>query len=422
MAKASLTGHTRSLAALDIGSSKVCCLIAHVRGDGTAQVRGVGHQLSRGVKSGGIVDLEAVETSILNAVHQAEKLAGETIEGVIANVSAGTPQSEILRVDVSLAGRAADEGDIRRVLEQASRIDEPDDRELIHSIPIGYAIDGTPGIRDPRGMYGARLGVNVHVVTAATGAVRNLVNCVGRCHLDIDMLVTAPIASGLACLVEDEMDLGVTVVDMGGGTTTVAVFFDGHCVFVDQIPVGGLHVTNDIARGLSTPVAQAERLKTLYGSCTAAPRDAREMIDVPQVGESDSEARAGGGNPIPRALLISIIRPRIEETLELVRHQLDASGFSKVAGRRVVLTGGASQLQGLRELSQVMLDKQVRLGRPMRLPGLGEASSGPEMSTAAGMIGYALLQQADLPARPVSGTQKPGTLFDRVGQWLRENF
>jgi len=418
MAKAGLKGQTQTIATLDIGSSKVCCLIAHVGGDGAARVRGIGHQLARGVKSGGIVDLDAVETSILNAVHQAETLAGETIEGVVVNMSAGAPHSEILGVDVPLAGRAADEGDIRRVLEQASRIDEPADRELIHSIPIGYAIDDNRGIRDPRGMFGSRLGVNIHVVTASTGAVRNLVNCVGRCHLDIDMLVAAPIASGLSCLVDDEMDLGVTLVDMGGGTTTIAVFFDGHCVFVDQIPIGGNHVTNDIARGLSTPLIQAERLKTLYGSCNSAPRDEREMIDVPQVGEAED----GEANQIPRSLLIGIIRPRVEETLELVRSRLDKSGFSKVAGRRVVLTGGASQMQGLRELAQLILDKQVRMGRPMRLQGLGEASSGPEMATAAGMIGYALLQNADLPARPVAGHQKPGTLFDRVGQWLRENF
>jgi cell division protein FtsA len=258
----------------------------------------------------------------------------------------------------------------------------------------------------------------MHVVTAATSAVRNAANCIGRCHLDIAGIVVSPYAAGLACLVEDETELGVTVVDMGGGTTTVAVFYDGNLVFADSIPVGGGHVTNDIARGLSTPIAHAERMKTLYGSAIASSADEREMITVPQVGE-DEESQA---NHVPKSLLVGIIAPRLEETFELVRDRLDQSGFDKVAGRRVVLTGGACQLPGTRELAGLILDKQIRTGRPLRITGLAEATGGPAFSTAAGLVHFALSERAEIPRAGRALAEAPSGLIGRFGNWIRENF
>jgi cell division protein FtsA len=381
-------------------------------------VVGIGHQLSRGVKSGAIIDMDEAELAILTAVHAAEKMSAETIDEVMVNLSGGYPASQTVGVEVAIAGHEVGDSDLRRVLEHGRGIDVGPDRQVIHSIPVGYAIDGNRGIRDPRGMYGDRLGVSMHIVTAAAGAARNIATCVNRCHLEVAALVVSPYASGLATLVEDEKDLGVTVIDMGGGTTSIAVFFDGQVVFTDSVAIGGNHVTSDIARGLSTPLAHAERMKTLYGSALTSPSDERELINVPQIGEDGS----GTSNQVAKSILVGIIQPRLEETFELVRARLEASGFDKLAGRRVVLTGGAAQLTGARELAQLVLDKQVRMGRPIRISGLAESTAGPAFSTAAGLIAYAIRREAELRPQLRPERAPSQSLFDRVGGWLRENF
>jgi len=418
MRKARMSNGGEAVAVLDVGTTKVCCFIARQGDDAKPRVVGIGHQLSRGLRGGAIVDMEQAEASILAAVHAAEQMAGETLRDVTVNVAGGHPASQTIGVEVAIAGHEVGDGDLRKVIDQGRLYDAAADRRLIHSIPVGYTIDGSRGIRDPRGMYGERLGVDMHVVTAASGPVRNLTTCIARCHLDIRALVVSPYAAGLAALVDDEMDLGVCVVDMGGGTTTLAVFFDGNVVYTDSIPAGGQHVTSDIARGLSTPLAHAERMKTLYGNCVPSPADEREMITVPQVGEED-RAQA---NTIPKTILVGIIQPRLEETFELVRSRLEMSGFDKIAGRRIVLTGGASQLAGVRELAQLVLDKQVRMGRPIRLAGLAEATGGPAFAVGAGLIAYARRASADemRPAR--SQPDSANGLFGRLGSWFKENF
>jgi cell division protein FtsA len=418
MRKPRLTTRKGLIAALDIGSSKICCLIAKIEESGRAAVVGIGHQLSRGVKSGAIIDMDEAELAILTAVHAAEKMSAETIDEVMVNLSGGYPASQTVGVEVAIAGHEVGDSDLRRVLEHGRGIDVGPDRQVIHSIPVGYAIDGNRGIRDPRGMYGDRLGVSMHIVTAAAGAARNIATCVNRCHLEVAALVVSPYASGLATLVEDEKDLGVTVIDMGGGTTSIAVFFDGQVVFTDSVAIGGNHVTSDIARGLSTPLAHAERMKTLYGSALTSPSDERELINVPQIGEDGS----GTSNQVAKSILVGIIQPRLEETFELVRARLEASGFDKLAGRRVVLTGGAAQLTGARELAQLVLDKQVRMGRPIRISGLAESTAGPAFSTAAGLIAYAIRREAELRPQLRPERAPSQSLFDRVGGWLRENF
>jgi cell division protein FtsA len=416
---AKLNGKSRSgtVAALDIGSTKTCCFIARSDG-GKPRVVGIGHQVAKGVRAGAIIDMDAAETSIVAAVNAAEKMANDTLSQVIVNLSAGQPSSETIGVEVAISGHEVGEIDLRRVLEQGGHAGEDAERELVHSIPVGYTIDGNRGIKDPRGMFGDRLGASMHVVTAAAGAVRNLKTVVERAHLDIEKLVVSPYASGLASLVEDEVDLGVTVIDMGGGTTSLAVFFDGAVVHTDMVPVGGCHVTNDVARGLSTPLIEAERLKTLYGSAISSAADERELIDVPLVGE-DNRSQP---NHVPKSYLNQIIQPRLEETFELVRGQLEASGFDKLAGRRVVLTGGASQLQGVRELAAAVLDKQVRLGRPIGMAGLAESACGPAFATAAGLIAYAVGEITDRAGRMPVRVPASAGLIGRFGHWLRENF
>jgi cell division protein FtsA len=410
-------------AALDIGSSKVCCFIARVDDESRPRVIGIGQQASRGIKNGSIVDLEMAETSVLNAVHAAEQMAGETIDRVVVNLSGGYPASSTVGVEVSLNGHEVGEADLRRAVAyghqtQLQRQNDDHGRQMIHSIPTGYSIDGNRGIRDPRGMFGEQLGVHMHIITASAGAVRNVSTCIERCHLQPAAFVVSPYASGLASLVEDELELGVTVIDMGGGTTTIAVFYENNVIFTDVIPVGGNHVTSDIARGLSTPLAHSERMKTLYGHVVAAPADERELIDVPQVGEED----AAGSQQIPRSLLVGIIQPRVEETLELVRSRLELSGFDKIAGRRVVLTGGACQLPGTRELASTVLDKQVRIGRPAHVSGLAEATAGPAYATCAGLLNYAVTAEAAMPGEASPEPRELGGLVGRLGHWLREHF
>ncbi len=409
------------IAALDVGTTKICCFIARVDDEGNLRVVGIGHHSADGVRAGTIVDVEAAEMSILAAVQAAEQMAGEQIRDVIVNLSGGQPESNTLNFDVSIAGHEVSDGDVRKVLAHGRNQSETVERELIHCIPVGYTIDGSRGIRDPRGMYGERLGINMHLITAATGAVRTLVTCIQRCHLEVAALIVSPYASALSALVEDEMNLGATVIDMGGGTTSIAVFYDGKLVHSDSVPIGGAHVTSDIARGLSTPLAHAERMKTLYGSAVPAPADAHDMIDVPLVGEED-RAQA---NHVPRSILVNIIQPRLEETLEHIRARLEASGCDKVAGRRVVLTGGASQLQGVQELAAGVLDKQVRRGRPLRISGLAEATGGPAFATCAGLLTYAVSKHVEAPMLAPRGrndSDEPAGMFGRFGVWLRENF
>ena len=402
------------VAALDVGTTKVCCFIAKLEAK-EPRIVGIGHQVSRGVKNGVIVDLDAASHSILTAVHAAEQMAGEEIAEIVVNISGAIGASRLVKAEIAMGGREIMDRDMRRVLELGYRIKEPAERTVIHSVPVGFSIDGSRGIRDPRGMFGQKLAVNMNIVTAASGGLRNLARCIGRCHLEIAALVASPYAAGLACLVEDESELGVTVVDMGGGTTTIAVFFDGNLVFTDSVPVGGSHVTNDIARGLSTPIAHAERMKTLFGSAISSTADERETISVPQVGEDDDQA-----NHVPKSLLVGIIAPRLEETFELVRDRLESSGFDKIVGRRIVLTGGACQLPGTRELAALILDKQIRIGRPLRVQGLAEATNGPAFSTAAGLIHFALSERAEIPRHGRALTEEPNGVIGRFGHWLRE--
>ena len=402
------------IAGLDIGSSKTCCFIGRAEAD-APRIIGIGHQLSRGVRGGTIVDLDAACESIGNAILAAEEMAGETIQRVVVGLSGGFAASRIVKAELDFAAREITNSDMRLVLDRGFQMREAGDRQVIHSIPVGFSVDDSRGIRDPRGMIGERLGVNMHIVTASSATVRNHSVAIGRAHLEVDALVVSPYASGLACLVDDEIRLGVTVIDMGGGTTTIAVFFDGNLIFADAVPVGGMHVTNDVARGLSTPVAHAERIKVLFGSAIRATLDDRQTIAVPAIGEEED----GHVNHVPKSMLVSIIAPRIEETFEMVRDRLEASGSDKIAGRRVVLTGGACQLHGVRELAGTILDKQARLGRPSRVAGLAESTHGPAFSAPAGLLHFAMSERAERE-RPLLA--QPKGVFGRMTHWLRENF
>lgn len=411
------------VAALDIGSSKIACFIARIVDDkGGFEILGVGHQASAGIKNGSVVDLDAAEAAIRHTVHAAENMAatftrGYPLREVILNVPGVHARSYRFDVDIQVMGHEVTDSDISRAVAQAQNYAVKGDQELVHTIAAGYCIDGSNGIRDPRGLYGETMEAHIHMVTAESGAMRNFSTCTGRSHLDIAALCASPYAAGLASLVEDEMDLGCTVIDMGGGVTSLAVFQGGALIHCDAVPAGGQHVTSDIARGLTTTIAAAERLKTLYGGAMGAGTDENEMIDVPQIGED----RHTHPNHVPRSLLIGIIQPRLEEIFELVRARLRDAGLNGAEGRRVVLTGGASQVPGMRELAQLVLDKQVRLGRPIRIAGLPDAVSGPAFATTAGLLTYVSERSHEMPAE-VMAQAIPGSLWERVRYWVRENW
>lgn len=414
---------------LDIGSSKVVCLIAHLKPvDGssvlpnrthTAELVGFGHQRSRGVKGGSIVDLDAAEQAIRLAVDAAERMSGLTVESLIVNLSTGKLASEAYAASVTIGGHEVEDSDIHRVLDAGSAHSIREGRSVVHALPIGFSLDDARGIRDPRGMLGDTLGVDMHVVTAESAPVRNILLCIERCHLHVDAVVATPYASGLAALVDDEAELGVAVIDMGGGTTSLAVFHEGRFIHADCVAVGGNHVTNDIARGLATPISHAERLKTLHGSPLPCPSDEREFLTVPHTGEDGDVP-----SQVPRSQLVRIIRPRIEETLELVRDRLVASGFAATAGRCVVLTGGACQLTGVTEVARRVLGKQVRIGRPLGISGLPEAGKGPAFCAAVGLVVYPQVAQIEQfePKRAKYLRTGTGGYLSRVGSWIRDSF
>lgn len=411
------------IAALDVGSSKISCFIGRVLSeDGQMDVVGIGHQASRGIKAGTVIDLDAAEAAIRQTVHAAEHMAAETMRGyplreVIVNMPALHAHSHAMAVSVQILGQQVTDNDIRRALAKAQDHLPTQDSELIHTIPIAYRLDGKEGITDPRGMVGQTLDVSIHMVTSELAALKNMATCIERSHLDIVSMCLSPYAAGLSALVEDELELGCTVIDMGGGLTSFAVFQGGALLFADAIPIGGQHVTNDIARGLTTSIADAERIKTLYGSAMATSSDERELIDVPLLGEENHTAP----NHVPRSLLVGIIQPRLEEIFEHVRARLHDSGVAGAAGRRLVLTGGASQLPGMRDLAQRILDKQVRLGRPLALTGLADSVSGPAFVVTAGLLNYLTQRAHEMPAEIMAHVEH-GSVWERVKVWLRENW
>ncbi|MEM0908831.1 MAG: cell division protein FtsA, partial [Pseudomonadota bacterium] len=339
-------GRSSVACVLDVGTTKIACLIARLKPAAedellagrthSIEVIGFGYQQSRGVKGGMIVDLEKAEAAIRRAVDAAEQMAGVTAESLIVSQTAGRLSSEGFGARVELDAGIVRDNDIRRVLAASGRHKIADGRTALHALPTGYTLDGQLGIRDPRGMVGDVLGIDVNVVTADRSAQNNLALVVNHCHLDVAGIVATPYASGLSSLVDDEGELGAVCVDIGGGTSTIAIFSEGNLVHVDGIAIGGQHVTMDIAHCLSIRFDEAERLKTLEGSAIAASTDERDTITIHPVGEDYGAAP----QTIPRLTLNQVIRPRVDEILELVRDRLVASGFAGRIGRRVVMTGG----------------------------------------------------------------------------------
>jgi cell division protein FtsA len=418
-----------TIGVLDIGTSKTVCLIVappNSRANGLwrrqdASVLGYGLQPSRGLKAGMVIDLDGAEQALRSAVTQAEEAAGLTVDEVLVAVSGGRLKSISFEAETRIADRIVTDADAERLATAGRNYAERDGQTLLHLEQTGYRLDGAGGVPNPRGMAGTLLAADFHAVTVEDAPLRNLLHVVERAFLAPAGVAPAAYASGLAATTEQERQLGVTCIDMGAGTTTLSMFADGHLLAVDAMAIGGQHITFDIARTLSAPFAEAERLKTLHGSLEEEMAD-----DEGEVSYAGSGAAAPGRGPslseTTKADLRAIVARRVSDLLVQASERIERSGFADLAGHSIVLTGGGCQLNGLTELATRMLGQPVRIGRPEPTEGLPAAYCTPLFSTAVGLIPIALNPNARLSGRSVAGSSEGAGYFKRVGQWLREGF
>ncbi|MDB5696792.1 MAG: cell division protein FtsA [Sphingomonas bacterium] len=422
MAKAAPEG---LITALDIGSSKVSAMIAQPgpEGSGASEliVLGTGQRESRGVKRGYIADMVATEAAVREAVEQAERIAGLNIEDVWVGFSAGGLISDVAEVEFELGGHRVEQSDIDALLHAGRNSIDPQGRMVLHAQPALYTLDGLTGVKKPLGLHADRLGVHIHVVAADGSPVRNLDLCVRSAHLEVKSIIAAPVATGLACLSEEERELGVALVEMGAGITNVSLFAGGMLVGLTSIAMGAADITDDIASAFGTRRTQAERMKCFHGSANASPRDNHEMIPLGASGEDG----AGEGSQITKAQLIGVIRQRLEHQMAEIRQALARLKFDGPVGRQVVLTGGGAELKGVADYAQAALGRSVRIGRPRGLTGLPEAHSGPAFATLAGLAFYAASDPIDLRSvAPVTTVHRPrgAGLVRKLIQAARANY
>jgi cell division protein FtsA len=406
-------GAQAPIVVLDLGSSKVTCLIARREAEGPSVI-GVGHQRSRGIKAGVILDLEQVDAVVRAAVAQAERMADVAVRDVSVAVSCGRPRSHTFVARAEVESGIVRDDDIQRVLGAARAYAERDGRTLVHLNRMGFRLDEAPGFVDPRGMAAAVLAADLHAVTADDAPVRNLLLALERAHLGVAGTIAAPYAGAMAVTSEEERQSGVTVVDLGGGATTIAMFAEGHFVHVDALAVGSHHITFDISRALVTPLAEAERIKALYGTMVFARSDEHERVSFPVEGDEEGEIRH-----VSKAELRDIVALRVASILGLLRERIERTPLARHAARRVVLTGGGSQLVGLGECAADRLGCPVRVARPLPVPGLPKHMCGPAFAVAAGMLGIVASADASMVSVHDRGPGPSGYL-GRVGMWLRE--
>src|SRR5215471_1206575 len=401
------------VAGLDVGTTKSCCVIAEWSPLGSLDIVGVGMSPCRGLRKGVVVNIDSTVESIKQAVSEAEEMAGAEIASVLAGIAGGHIRGLNSRGVVAVSGkhREVSQHDVERALDAARAINLPQDREVIHVLPQTYVVDDQDGVKEPLGMSGVRLEVEVHLVTGATNSVRNVIRSVNRAGLQVQDVVLEPLASAEAILSEEEKELGVLLIDIGGGTTDVALFRDGAVWYTGVLPLGGDHISNDIAVGLRTPTADAEELKKRHGSALTALVREDETVDVPSVG--GRKARQ-----LSRHILSEIIQPRVEEIFTLVARDLARAGLADVAAGGVVLTGGTSIMAGVPELAEQIFDVPVRRGVPGNIGGLADVVQSPIYSTAVGLARYGARGQRS--GAPIDASD--GTLGSRLRDWFAKLF
>jgi cell division protein FtsA len=400
---------------LDIGTSKVVAIVGEVKADGALEIIGIGSHPSRGLKKGVVVNIESTVQSIQRAVEEAELMAGCEIHSVYAGIAGSHVRSLNSHGIVAIKDKEVVQGDVERVIDAAKAVAIPADQKILHVLPQEYIIDSQEGIRDPIGMSGVRLEAKVHIVTGADSAAQNIVKCVQRCGLAVEDIVLEQLASSYAVLTEDEKDLGVCVVDIGGGTTDIAVFGGGAIRHTAVIPIAGDQVTNDIAVSMRTPTQYAEDIKIKYACALSQLANPDETIEVPSVGDRPPRRLA-------RQTLAEIVEPRYEELFALVRDELRRSGLEESVATGIVLTGGTATLEGAIELAEEVFHMPVRLGVPQYVTGIVDVVSNPIHATGVGLLLYAKanLDVGRIAPPRLSGGMK--SVFERMKNWFAGNF
>ena len=421
------------IAILDIGTFKIACLVLRFDGPGrlgeqdtvgpmagqsSFRVIGAATTRSRGVRFGEIDAMPETERAVRTAVQAAQKMANVRVDHVIACFSGARPRSYGLVGETHVQDRVVSEQDVARALAACDVPDIGEGREVLHAHPVNFALDHRTGLGDPRGQVGTRLACDMHMLSVDAAAVQTLLLCINRCDLEVAGIASSAYVGGIASLVEDEQELGAACIDMGGGTTGLSVFIKKHMIYADSVRIGGDHVTSDISKGLQVPMNIAERIKTRHGGVHATGMDDREMIEIGgDSGDWDKDRRS-----VSRAVLIGIMRPRVEEILEEVRAQLDAAGFDSLPSQQIVLTGGGSQIPGLDGLAAKILGQRVRLGRPLRVQGLPQAATGPAFSGAVGLCLFAAHPQDEWWDFDIPADRYPARSLKRAVKWFKDNW
>src|SRR5882757_4333342 len=420
---------TALVASLDIGSSKIACMIARLKPSPPNEaLRGRSHAVeligysqiqSRGVKAGSVVDLAECEKAVRHAVALAERMAKVRVESVLLSVSGGRLHGQLVEAAADIHGGSVTSDDISRVTSAGMRHATGAGRTVLHALPVGYALDGVKGIRDPRGMVARQFGVDMNVVTSDSTVAKNLMLVVERCHLNVEAMAASPYVAGLSVLTDDEADLGAAVVEMGAGSTTIATYSGGRFVHAAGFALGGQHITMDLARGIGACIADAERIKTLYGTVLPGGSDARELMSVPTAGDDRETPQI-----VSRATIANIVRHRAEEIFEMVRDRLADSPFAAEPRARVVLSGGASQLTGAPELATRILNRPVRIGRPLGFGRLPNEAKSASFAVPAGLLVYPQYAHLEHVEPRHTRQLRTGTdgYFGKVGRWLLEGF
>ena len=412
-----MTGSTGSqmIVGLDIGTSKVVCIVGEISPEGDVEIVGIGSHLSRGLKKGVVVNIESTVQSIQRAVEEAELMAGCQIHSVYAGIAGSHIRSLNSHGIVAIRDREVFRPDIERVIDAAQAVAIPADQKILHILPREYVIDSQEGVKEPLGMSGVRLEAKVHLVTCAVNAAQNIEKCIRKCGLEVEDIILEQLASGYAVLTEDEKELGVCIVDIGGGTTDIAVFTDGAIRHTAVIPIAGDQVTNDIAMALRTPTPNAEEIKIKYACALARLAGENETIKVPSVGDrSDRD--------LSRQALAEVVEPRYDELFTLIQAELRRSGFEDLIAAGIVLTGGTSKMEGVVELAEEIFHMPVSIGHPQGVTGLTDIVRNPIYSTAVGLLIYGAKQQFD----GVVGTPPPAIamtgVVDKVKNWFLGNY
>jgi cell division protein FtsA len=408
---------TEIIAGLDLGTTKVCAIVAEQTDEGI-DIIGIGSVPAKGLKKGVVVNIESTVQAIRAAVEQAETMAGVEIRSVFAGIAGSHIRGFNKEGVAAIGNREVGEQDVERVLEQAKAVPLPSDRQVLHVLPQEYIVDEQDGIKEPVGMSGVRLEARVHMVTAASTSVANIVKCAERCDLFVEEVVLQPLASAEAVLSEDEKEIGAVLIDVGGGTSDIIIYVDGAVVHTSVIPIGGLSLTSDIATGLRTPMAEAERIKIKYGCASMGMADPDETIEVPSV----------GGRPprvLPRQVLCSIIEPRIEEIFEACRHVITETGYGDMLASGAVITGGTTLLDGMPELAEQILGLPVRRAAPTGVGGLVDVVKSPSFATGVGLVKYGAgrIRRAPIAYEEVAPVVVSASgLGGKVAAWFREVF